>query len=154
MCGARLLLTTVSTYLVDWVCFCHLIKTQYCCLCPSGRYNLPLATQLPLPPTHPPPKPNLASIVIKHKLNNYCSYAVNLAWLQPSRWDSQRVKYFKLVILKIPNVWFGLVILKPVTYYVLLIAPIGLLVSYITMYMVMIYMYALIIQTRIFETYS
>ena len=39
-------------------------------------------------------------------------------WLQPSRRDSQWVKYLKLVILKIPNVWFGSVFLKPITDYV------------------------------------
>ena len=38
-----------------------------------------------------------------------------MAWLQPSRRDSQWVKYFKLVILEIPNVQFGSVFLKPVT---------------------------------------
>ena len=47
---------------------------------------------------------------------NYCSYTVNLAWLQPSRRDSQWVKYFKLVIL---NVQFGSVFLKPITYFTL-----------------------------------
>ena len=39
-----------------------------------------------------------------------------MAWLQPSRRDLQWVKYFKLIILKMPNVRFGLVFLKPVTY--------------------------------------
>ena len=31
--GAKLLPTTVSTCPVDWVSFCHLLKTQHCCLC-------------------------------------------------------------------------------------------------------------------------
>ena len=39
-----------------------------------------------------------------------------MAWLQPSRRDSQWVKYFKWVILEIPNVWFGSVFLKPATF--------------------------------------
>ena len=56
--GARLLPKTVSTYPVDWVCFCHLLKTQHCCLCPNGRYNQPPAIHhlhhppYPLPPAH------------------------------------------------------------------------------------------------------
>ena len=54
--GARLLPTTVSTYPVDWVCFCHLLKTQHCCLCPSGSFNLPSAAHPPPPPT-PPAQP-------------------------------------------------------------------------------------------------
>ena len=44
MCGTKLLPTTV---------------TQHCCLCPCGRYNLPLAAHPPQLPTplssHPPP---------------------------------------------------------------------------------------------------
>ena len=50
--GARLLPTTVSTCPVDWVPFCHSLKTQHCCLCPYGSFNPPLATH---PPLHPPP---------------------------------------------------------------------------------------------------
>ena len=53
--GARLLPTTVLTYLVDWVCFCHWLKTQHYCLCPNGSYNLPLATHPPSPTTYPLP---------------------------------------------------------------------------------------------------
>ena len=58
--GTRLLPMTVSTYPMDWVCFYHLLKTQHCCLSPSGKYNLPSATHPPPPPTpspltHPPP---------------------------------------------------------------------------------------------------
>ena len=49
--GARLLPTTVSTCHVDGVSFCHLLKTQHCCVCPYGRFNPPLATHLPPPPT-------------------------------------------------------------------------------------------------------
>ena len=49
--GARLLWTTVSTCPVDWVPFCHLLKTQHCSPCPYGRFNLPPATHLPPPPT-------------------------------------------------------------------------------------------------------
>ena len=49
--GARLLSTTVSTCPVDWVPFCHLLKTQYCRLCPYRRFNPPPATHLPPPPT-------------------------------------------------------------------------------------------------------
>ena len=45
--GTRLLLTTVSTYPVDWICFCHLLTTQHCYLCSNRRYNSPSATHLP-----------------------------------------------------------------------------------------------------------
>ena len=52
--GAILLPTTVSTCPVDSVPFCHSLKTQHCCMCPYGTFNLPLATHPPLhPPTHP-----------------------------------------------------------------------------------------------------
>ena len=30
----------ISTYPMDWVCFCHLLETLHCCLCPSESYNL------------------------------------------------------------------------------------------------------------------
>ena len=30
--GTRLPPTIISTYTVDFVCFCHLLKTQHCCL--------------------------------------------------------------------------------------------------------------------------
>ena len=59
MSGAKLLLTTISTYSVNCVRFCHLMKTQHCCLCTIARHNLPLAAHPPPPPTpsqpHPPP---------------------------------------------------------------------------------------------------
>ena len=66
--GTRLLPMTVSTYPVDWICFCHLLKTLHCCLCPSGRYNLPLATHPPPPPTPPltPAHPyNVTSVILQ-----------------------------------------------------------------------------------------
>ena len=47
VCSAKLLPTTVQEHPMDCVCFCHLLKIQHCCMCPSGRYNLP-------PPVHPP----------------------------------------------------------------------------------------------------
>ena len=50
---ARLLPTTVSTCPMDRVPFCLLLKTQYCCLCPYGRFNPPPATHM-LPPSLPP----------------------------------------------------------------------------------------------------
>ena len=53
--GARLLSTTVLTCPVDWVPFCHSLKTQHCCRCPYGRFNPPPATHPLPPPTHPPP---------------------------------------------------------------------------------------------------
>ena len=55
--GARLLTTTVSTCPVDWVPFCHSLKTQHCCLCPYGSFSPPLATHPPPPPTPPPSCP-------------------------------------------------------------------------------------------------
>ena len=53
--GARLLPTTVSTCPVDWVPFCQSLKTQHCCMCPYGSFNLPPATHPPLHPPHPLP---------------------------------------------------------------------------------------------------
>ena len=60
MCDAKLLPTTVSTYPVVCVCFCHLLETEHCCLCSIRRHNLPSAAHLsptttPPPPTRPPP---------------------------------------------------------------------------------------------------
>ena len=58
---ARLLPMTISTCPVDWVPFCHSLKTQHCCMCPYGSFNLPPATHppsthpTPPPPTHSPP---------------------------------------------------------------------------------------------------
>ena len=52
LCGAKLLPTTVSACAVNCSEFCHLVKTQHCCLCPCEKYNPPLAVH-PLPPTHP-----------------------------------------------------------------------------------------------------
>ena len=59
--GARLLPMTVSTCSVDWVSFCHLLKTQHYCLCPNERYSSFLTTHLPTLPTpsHPPIHPPL-----------------------------------------------------------------------------------------------
>ena len=48
--GAKLLPTTVSVYPVDCVNICHSLKTQHYCLCPNGRYNLPLAAHPLTPP--------------------------------------------------------------------------------------------------------
>ena len=48
-CGAKLLLTTVLAYPVDCACFCHLLKTQHHCLCPTLPHHPPHP-----PPTHPP----------------------------------------------------------------------------------------------------
>ena len=53
--GTRLLPTTVLTYPMDWVCFCHLLNTQHCCLCPYGSFSPPPATHPPPPPTPTPP---------------------------------------------------------------------------------------------------
>ena len=53
--GARLLPTTVLTYPVDWVCFCHWLNTHYCPLCLIERHNPAPATHPlhPLLPAHP-----------------------------------------------------------------------------------------------------
>ena len=54
-----LLWATVLAYPVDWDCFCHLLKIQHCCFCPTGRYNSPSAAHpspsftQPLSPAHP-----------------------------------------------------------------------------------------------------
>ena len=55
--GPKLLLTTASAYPVNCVCFCHLLKTQHCCLYPNGRYSIThvwLSTHLIPPLSHPP----------------------------------------------------------------------------------------------------
>ena len=81
----------------------------------SIPYNMPsVILQLLWKSYSKPSSVNINSY--KTLINNYSSYTVNLAWLQPSRKDSQWVKYFKLVILEIPNVRFWLIFLKPVTY--------------------------------------
>ena len=49
-CGTKLLPMIVLAYPVDCVCFCHLLNTQHCCLCPNGRYNPPPSSH----PLHPP----------------------------------------------------------------------------------------------------
>ena len=54
MTGVKLLPTTVVTCAVDWVHFCHLLKTQHCCLWPYGRFNPPPATHH-APSTYPTP---------------------------------------------------------------------------------------------------
>ena len=57
VCGAKLQPTTVSAYPSDHLC--HLVNTQYCCLCLSGSLNPPPAAHPPTPtpmlspPTHP-----------------------------------------------------------------------------------------------------
>ena len=51
VCGTKVLSMTVSAYHVDWVSLCYLLNTQYCCLCPNKRFNLPSVTQPPT--THP-----------------------------------------------------------------------------------------------------
>ena len=40
---------------MDCACFCRLLKIQHCCLCSTGRYNLPPAGHSPPPPSPPPP---------------------------------------------------------------------------------------------------
>ena len=70
--GTRLLPMTVSTYPMDWVSFCHLLKTQHCYLCPIEGitwvwllilpHHPPTPTTHPLPPpthSHHPPHPHL-----------------------------------------------------------------------------------------------
>ena len=52
VCGAKLLPTTASAHPVDCVCFCHLLKTDHCCLCQNERYN-PTPAAHPLHPSHP-----------------------------------------------------------------------------------------------------
>ena len=67
--GARLLPTTVSTCPVDWVPFCHSLKTQHCCLCPYGSFNPP-PPPTPPPPTHPYNMPFLILQSLWKKLLN------------------------------------------------------------------------------------
>ena len=67
--GTILLPTTVSTYPMDWVCFCHLLNTQHCCLCPYGSFGPPPASHPPPPPTPPPSHPptpyNVPSVILQ-----------------------------------------------------------------------------------------
>ena len=51
VCGAKLLPTSILACAVNCSRFCYLMKTQQCCLCPCGKYNLPPAAH----PTHYPP---------------------------------------------------------------------------------------------------
>ena len=48
---------TVSSYAVNCILFCNLMKIQHCCLCSCGRYSPPLAAHHPQPPTLIPPLP-------------------------------------------------------------------------------------------------
>ena len=41
LCGAKLHPTAVLAYPVDCDCLCHLLGTQYCCLCLNGRLGPP-----------------------------------------------------------------------------------------------------------------
>ena len=43
VCDAKLLTTTVSTYAMDCIHFCHLMKMQHCCLCPNEMHHVPPA---------------------------------------------------------------------------------------------------------------
>ena len=71
--STRLLPTTVSTYPVNWICFCHLLKTQYCCLCPITHLQLPTCPTL-FPPTHPPLQRAISDITVaEKKLLSSCS---------------------------------------------------------------------------------
>ena len=70
MCGAKLLPTTISAYPMDCVCFCHLLKTQHCCLCSNGRYDLPPAGHSPPPPSSPLPSPcplHMALLILHYR---------------------------------------------------------------------------------------
>ena len=58
-CGARLLPTTVSACAMNFVHFCHLVKSQHCCLCSCGIYNPPLAAHLHLATLPPSCTPTL-----------------------------------------------------------------------------------------------
>ena len=60
ICGAKLLLTTISAYPVDYVCFCDLLKALHC-LSSNERYNLPPAGH---PHHHPPHAPPTCSPLI------------------------------------------------------------------------------------------
>ena len=68
----RLLPTTVLTYPMDWVCLCHLHKTKHCWVCPSERYNPPLATHPPTPITHPTHPYNVPTVVLQSLNNMLC----------------------------------------------------------------------------------
>lgn len=76
-CGSKPLPTTVSAYPVDCVCFCGILKTQDCCLCPNGRFSPPPAAHPPPPPTPPPSRlPTLYSISI-----NYIKLHCHISWI-------------------------------------------------------------------------
>ena len=55
--GAKLYPMAVLAYPVDCYCLCHLLNTQYCCLCLNSSLNPPSASHPSLPPltpSHPP----------------------------------------------------------------------------------------------------
>ena len=54
VCDAKLFPMTTLAYPIYCVCFCHLLRTQHCCLCPNGRYNLLLTAHPPLSLIQPP----------------------------------------------------------------------------------------------------
>ena len=55
--GAKLLLTPVLAFFVDYISLCHTLKAQHCFLSLNGCFNPPSASHPPLPPpplSHPP----------------------------------------------------------------------------------------------------
>ena len=50
--------------IMDCVCFCHLLQTLHCCLCPNGRCN-------PRWATHPPLFPHIGPPTITRHLSYY-----------------------------------------------------------------------------------
>ena len=108
-CGTKLLPMTVLAYAVDCVCFCHLLDTQHCCLCPNGQYNPP-------PASHPVHGTRDITAVGALKIWHSVSWVaglvirliytstVNLAWLQSSIRALQWLEYFNLVFLEISSV--------------------------------------------------
>ena len=52
--GAKLLLTAVLAYPMDYTSICYILKAKRCFFCPNGCFNFPFAS-IHLPPLTPPP---------------------------------------------------------------------------------------------------
>ena len=82
---ARLLPMIVLTCPVDWVSFCHLLKTHTAvCVLMEGTYNPPPATHPPSSPTPPPtahPPPITCHAWYYSRCEKSCSKPSSVSWL-------------------------------------------------------------------------
>ena len=111
----RLLPMTVSAYPMDWVCFCHLLKTQECCLCPNRSIT---HLWLPIHLHHPPhPNPILhtpllqcaiydITVTVKNFIQNPAVLAIDLGPNTVHRFKYE-YKYYKFSTYKYNCKYFG-----------------------------------------------